>query len=72
MLTFEEAIFGVEKEIEITRDEVCDTCHGKGAEPGSNPANAATAAAAVKCARYARPSSVRWCRWHLPHLRRTR
>lgn len=36
-LTFEEAIFGVEKEIEITRDEVCHTCNGKGAEPGSNP-----------------------------------
>ncbi len=38
VLTFEEAIFGVEKEIEITRDEVCATCRGKGAEPGSNPA----------------------------------
>jgi len=38
VLTFEEAIFGIEKEIEITRDEVCNTCHGKGAEPGSNPA----------------------------------
>ena len=36
-LTFEEAIFGVEKEIEITRDEICSTCKGKGAEPGSNP-----------------------------------
>ncbi len=37
VLTFEEAIFGVEKEIEITRDEVCSTCRGKGAEPGSTP-----------------------------------
>jgi molecular chaperone DnaJ len=37
VLSFEEAIFGIEKEIEITRDEVCGTCHGKGAEPGSNP-----------------------------------
>jgi molecular chaperone DnaJ len=37
VLSFEEAIFGVEKEIEITRDEVCETCKGKGAEPGSNP-----------------------------------
>ncbi len=36
-LDFEEAIFGVEKEIEITRDETCGTCKGKGAEPGSNP-----------------------------------
>jgi len=36
-LTFEEAIFGVEKEIEITRDEICSTCGGKGAEPGTTP-----------------------------------
>lgn len=36
-LTFEEAIFGVEKEIEFSRDELCSTCHGTGAEPGTNP-----------------------------------
>jgi molecular chaperone DnaJ len=36
-LTFEEAVFGVEKEIEITRDEVCETCSGTGAEPGTSP-----------------------------------
>jgi molecular chaperone DnaJ len=36
-LTFEEAIFGVEKEIEITRDEVCSTCSGSGAKPGTKP-----------------------------------
>lgn len=36
-LTFEESIFGIEKEIEISRDEVCDTCAGKGAEPGTSP-----------------------------------
>ncbi|MDD5370192.1 MAG: molecular chaperone DnaJ, partial [Anaerolineaceae bacterium] len=36
-LTFEEAVFGVEKEIEFTRDEVCSTCHGTGAEPGTSP-----------------------------------
>ena len=35
-LTFEEAIFGVEKEITITRSENCDHCHGSGAEPGTN------------------------------------
>jgi len=37
-LNFEEAIFGVEKDIEITRDEVCETCKGSGSEPGTNPA----------------------------------
>jgi molecular chaperone DnaJ len=36
-LTFEEAAFGVEKEIEITRDEKCETCNGSGAKPGTSP-----------------------------------
>ncbi|MBN1535719.1 MAG: molecular chaperone DnaJ [Anaerolineales bacterium] len=35
-LTFEEAVFGVEKEIDINRDEVCSTCNGSGAEPGTS------------------------------------
>ena len=34
-ITFEEAAFGVEKEINLYRDETCDHCHGDGAEPGS-------------------------------------
>lgn len=37
-LTFEEAVFGVEKDIDVTRDEVCATCSGSGAEPGTSPA----------------------------------
>lgn len=36
-LTFEEAIFGVEKEIQVPRRDVCTTCSGSGAEPGSTP-----------------------------------
>ena len=40
-LTFEEAVFGVEKELEFPRDEPCSTCSGSGAEPGTSP---------VKCA----------------------
>jgi molecular chaperone DnaJ len=36
-LTFEEAIFGCEKEIEIPRLETCSTCQGSGAEPGTQP-----------------------------------
>jgi molecular chaperone DnaJ len=35
-LTFKEAAFGVEKDIEITRDEECHTCKGSGAKPGTN------------------------------------
>lgn len=34
-LTFEESIFGAEKEIEITRLEKCEHCGGNGAEPGT-------------------------------------
>jgi molecular chaperone DnaJ len=40
--TFEESIFGVEKEIEYTRDEVCSTCQGSGAEPGTSPVRCST------------------------------
>lgn len=35
-LTFEEAVFGVEKEISVTRSEKCEHCNGSGAEPGTN------------------------------------
>jgi len=41
-LTLEEAVFGVEKEIEITRDELCATCNGSGAEPGTSPVRCST------------------------------
>jgi molecular chaperone DnaJ len=41
-LTFEEAVFGVEKEIEVTRDETCSTCRGTGAEPGTTPGRCPT------------------------------
>ena len=34
-ISFEEAAFGLEKEINLYRDETCDHCHGEGAEPGS-------------------------------------
>ena len=34
-ISFEEAAFGANKTINISRHEVCDTCHGSGAKPGS-------------------------------------
>jgi len=34
-IEFEDAVFGLEREIEITRIEKCDRCKGTGAEPGS-------------------------------------
>ena len=36
-ITFEEAVFGVEKEIELTLKDECTTCHGSGAKPGTSP-----------------------------------
>jgi len=36
-LKFEEAVFGTEKTIEVTRNEVCSTCRGSGAAPGTSP-----------------------------------
>ena len=35
-ITFEEAVFGVEKEIELTLKDECPTCHGSGAKPGTS------------------------------------
>jgi len=37
-ISFEEAAFGVEKELEIERVEPCPVCHGMGNEPGTVPA----------------------------------
>lgn len=36
-ITFEEACFGTEKEIEVTLKEDCTTCKGTGAKEGSSP-----------------------------------
>jgi molecular chaperone DnaJ len=36
-LTFEEAAFGAEKVVEITRIENCSVCKGTGSKPGSKP-----------------------------------
>jgi molecular chaperone DnaJ len=36
-ISFEEAAFGVEQEVEVRRQEVCRVCSGSGAEPGTSP-----------------------------------
>jgi molecular chaperone DnaJ len=36
-ISFEEAVFGVEKDIQVRRPEICPNCYGSGAEPGTNP-----------------------------------
>jgi molecular chaperone DnaJ len=36
-VTFEEAVFGCDKEIELTIKDECTSCHGTGAKPGTSP-----------------------------------
>ncbi|NIN64253.1 MAG: molecular chaperone DnaJ [Anaerolineae bacterium] len=36
-LTFEEAAFGCDKEVEITKLDTCSVCRGTGADPGTDP-----------------------------------
>lgn len=35
-IAFEEAVFGCEKELHVTKSVICSRCNGKGADPGSN------------------------------------
>ena len=41
-ITFEEAAFGVKKEILVPREENCTTCGGSGAKPGTSPTQCTT------------------------------
>ena len=36
-ITFEEAVFGCEKELEVVIKDPCTTCNGTGAKPGTSP-----------------------------------
>ncbi|MBK8022435.1 MAG: molecular chaperone DnaJ [Chloroflexi bacterium] len=49
-ISFEEAVFGVTKAVEFERMEVCETCGGNGAAPGTQP---------VKCVQCAGTGEVR-------------
>jgi molecular chaperone DnaJ len=41
-ISFEDAAFGVEREIEFTRQELCSQCQGSRAEPGTTPVRCTT------------------------------
>jgi len=41
-LTFAEAVWGVTKDVKVTRQAACTTCTGTGAKPGSKPETCAT------------------------------
>lgn len=36
-ITFEEAVFGCEKQLDLNLKDECQTCHGTGAKPGTSP-----------------------------------
>ena len=36
-ITFEEAVFGCEKELDLVLKDPCEDCHGTGAKPGTQP-----------------------------------
>jgi molecular chaperone DnaJ len=48
-ISFEEAVFGVEKDIEVERPASCPACHGSGAEPGSTPKRCPTFVNVATC-----------------------
>ncbi|MCL2062365.1 MAG: molecular chaperone DnaJ [Firmicutes bacterium] len=65
-LTFEEAAYGVQKEIAVTRNEVCSACHGTGAKSGTQYAkcNACGGSGKVRFAQetpFGRVVSMRTC-----------
>ena len=41
-LEFEEAVFGIEQQIEFSRRDTCSRCKGSGAEPGTTPVRCPT------------------------------
>ena len=47
-IAFEEAVFGLNAEIQVPRMEACDHCAGSGAEPGTRPSTCPTCGGAGK------------------------
>ena len=64
-ITFEEAVFGCEKEIELVLKDECKTCHGTGAKPGTSKETCPNAAEKEK---WYTPSShcLVWYRMYRP------
>ena len=50
-ITFEEAVFGCQKEIELPRWESCPSCKGNGAQPGTSTIGISTSSPSAACAK---------------------
>jgi len=48
-LEFEEAVFGVTKQVQVRRQEQCDKCNGSGMAPEKRRSTALPAAGAGRC-----------------------
>ena len=65
-ITFEEAVFGCEKELELNLKDECTTCHGTGAKPGTTPETCPKCNGKGQVV-YTQQSLVRaWCRMYRP------
>jgi molecular chaperone DnaJ len=53
-ITFQEAVFGIEKEVQIRHLETCSTCNGSGAKTGSGPTTCSTCGGAGQVRRATR------------------
>ena len=53
-LPFEDAVFGTQREVDVTRTEKCERCQGRGAEPGSSPVTCSTCRGSGQVRRYQR------------------
>ncbi|MEB3352684.1 MAG: molecular chaperone DnaJ, partial [Cyanobacteriota bacterium] len=53
-ISFQEAIFGLEKEVQVRHLETCGTCQGSGAKPGSGPVSCSTCGGAGQVRRATR------------------
>ncbi len=53
-ISFQEAVFGIEKEVQIRHLETCGTCNGSGAKAGSGPTGCPTCAGAGQVRRATR------------------
>lgn len=65
-ISFEEAAKGCQKDVNLTRDEECDVCHGSGAKPGTTPDTCPTCKGAgqvnvVQNTPFGRIQNVRTC-----------
>ena len=59
-ITFEEAVFGCEKELDVVLKDPCTTCNGTGAKPGTSPELVQSVVEKVRLCIHSSPSLERF------------